>query len=118
MSSCKGNVFLFHCLFRGVSGRTKSSEKSAPVTTACTPSSCDVRAVASAGAVLKRGYLSKKIWRFGRHTNYFVLRDDGKFYYYKNETAAEDPTKYKGFTAVKVSFLYSEITIIYSITVI
>uniref|UniRef100_A0A0R3S6K7 PH domain-containing protein n=1 Tax=Elaeophora elaphi TaxID=1147741 RepID=A0A0R3S6K7_9BILA len=53
------------------------------------------------GTILKSSYLTRKIWRFGRSTSYFILRDNGKFYFYKNETTAKDPQKYKGFTNVK-----------------
>ncbi|VDN95060.1 unnamed protein product [Brugia pahangi] len=53
------------------------------------------------GAIIKSGYLSKKIWRFGHSTSYFVLRNNGKLYFYKNEIIAKDRKKYKGFTNVK-----------------
>ncbi|VIO92582.1 Uncharacterized protein BM_BM8299 [Brugia malayi] len=53
------------------------------------------------GAIIKSGYLSKKIWRFGHSTSYFVLRNNGKLCFYKNEIIAKDRKKYKGFTNVK-----------------
>ncbi|VDM12776.1 unnamed protein product [Wuchereria bancrofti] len=55
----------------------------------------------SGGTIIKSGYLAKKIWRFGRSTSFFVLRNNGKFCFYKNETIAKDPKKYNGFTNVK-----------------
>ncbi|VDM97625.1 unnamed protein product [Thelazia callipaeda] len=55
----------------------------------------------NANAVFKSGYLTKKVWRFGRSTNYFILYKSGKFCGYKNQASAEDLKKCKAFTFVK-----------------
>uniref|UniRef100_A0A915Q0V3 Oxysterol-binding protein n=1 Tax=Setaria digitata TaxID=48799 RepID=A0A915Q0V3_9BILA len=77
------------------------SNEKLPETPLSSPNEVEKERAANIGSVLKSGYLTKKIWRFGRSTSYFVLRDNGKFYFYKNEAIAEDPRKFRGFTNIK-----------------
>ncbi|EFO19327.2 hypothetical protein LOAG_09166 [Loa loa] len=82
-------------------GGSDVKSQSSRGTSTSSPDNVAVQATDITGTILRSGYLAKRIWRFARSTSYFVLRDNGKFYFYKSKTIAENPQKYKGFTNVK-----------------
>uniref|UniRef100_A0A1I7YD71 PH domain-containing protein n=1 Tax=Steinernema glaseri TaxID=37863 RepID=A0A1I7YD71_9BILA len=43
------------------------------------------RFIAGQGVVIKSGYISRRRFKFGMFSKFFVLKDDGRFYCFKNE---------------------------------
>uniref|UniRef100_A0A915A802 PH domain-containing protein n=1 Tax=Parascaris univalens TaxID=6257 RepID=A0A915A802_PARUN len=74
-----------------------------------------VRTIASSGNILKSGYLSKKRWKIGSFSKYFVLRDDAKFYYYKSRTDSNIPQNYSGVVQLKDVYIMPHGSRVFSI---
>uniref|UniRef100_A0A0M3I351 PH domain-containing protein n=1 Tax=Ascaris lumbricoides TaxID=6252 RepID=A0A0M3I351_ASCLU len=74
-----------------------------------------VRTIASSGNILKSGYLSKKRWKIGSISKYFVLRDDAKFYYYKSRNDSNIPQNYSGVVQLKDVYIMPHGSRVFSI---
>ncbi|VDM27230.1 unnamed protein product [Toxocara canis] len=74
-----------------------------------------VRTIACSGNELKSGYLTKKRWKIGSFSRYFVLRDDAKFYYYKSQADSNIPQNYSGVVQLKDVYIMPHGTRIFTI---